>query len=203
MTTTTKQPPRREEPESLAPSSPNVSNQKGGRGLFPGGRWLMDILCKRPADTSHRRHPCRHIWTESFKPCVNLTSCHASITAFITATAAAGPDCRTATHRFVSLIHSGRGSCLSFLLFLVSYRCHLRTSCLVPASSEIDPQLSAPLPAKDVSVCPLVVGGRKSQRWLGSLCRFLFVRLGQNLCPLLHSLWQCGGHLCLGPGNRK
>lgn len=61
---------------------------KKGRGLFPRGRWPMDILCKRPADTSHRRHPCRHIWTESFKPCVNLTSCHAFIAAFITAAAA-------------------------------------------------------------------------------------------------------------------
>lgn len=192
MTTTTKKPPRREEPESLALSSPNVSNQKRGRGLFPGGRWPMDILCKRPADTSHRRHPRRHIWTESFKPCVNLTSCHAFIAAFIAAAAATGPDCRTATHRFVSLIQPGRGCCLFFLLFLVSSRSRRRTSCLAPASLEIDPQLSAPLPAKDASVCPLVGGGRITQRWLWSLCRFLFILLVQKL-----------RHLCFGPGNRK
>lgn len=158
----------------------------------------MDILCKRPANISHRRHPRRHIWTESFKPCVNLTSRHAFIAA-----AAAGPDCRTATHRFVSLIQSGGGSCLFFLLLLVYSRSRRRTSCLAPASSEIDPQLSAPLPAKDASVCPLVVGRRNTQRWLGSVCRFLFLLLGQKLRPLLRSLQQCGGHLCFGPRNRK
>lgn len=175
-----------------------MSNQKGGRALFPGGRWPMDILCKRPTDMSHRCHPRRHIWTESFKPCVNLTSCHAFIAAFIATTAAAGPDCRTATHRFVPLTQSGRGS--SSLCFFSS-RSHRRTSCFAPTSLEIDPQLSAPLPAKDTSVCPLVVGRQKTQRWLGSVCRFRFLLLGQKLCPLLHSLRQCGDHLCFG--NRK
>lgn len=81
---------RPEENNQEVPPSPVQS--KRGRGLFPKGRWPMDILCKRPADTSHRRHPCRHIWTESFKPCVNLTSRHAFIAAFITAAAAVQTD---------------------------------------------------------------------------------------------------------------
>lgn len=166
----------------------------------PGGRWPMDILCKRPADTSHHRHPPRHIWTESFKPCVNLTSCHAFIIALIAATAAAaGPDCRTATHRFVSFIQSGRRFRLLFLLFLVSFWSRGRTSCFAPASSKINLQLSAPLPAKDASLCPLVVVGLKTQSSLGSY-RLLFVLLGQKLHPLL---WQRGGHRCYSPENRK
>lgn len=149
--------------------------------MFPRGRWLMDILCKRPANTSHRRHPRRHIWTESFKPCVNLTSCHA----FIASATAAGPDCHTATHCFVSLIQSAQGSCLFFPLVFVSSRRRGRTSCLASPSLEIDLQLSASLPSKDMPVCP--PGGPWEPR----------------SAMVLHSPWQCGRHLCFGPGNRK
>lgn len=67
-----------------------------------------------------------------------------------------------------------------------------RTSCSAPASLEIDPQLSAPLPAKDASVCPLVVGGRENPKnGLGvsaGSCLFCWVRNSAHCCTACDSV---------------
>lgn len=68
----------------------------------------------------------------------------------------------------------------------------------------MDPQLSASLPAKDASVCPLVVGRRKNPKMAGESLQVPVCSAEEaEAPPTAANLWRCGRHLCFGPGNRK